>query len=437
MPRVPSYSVRLILNTALWLTGLGLVVRASGAVKEIIFARAFGVSAETDAFILAITYATFLPIILGGALATALIAELARWRQESKARLASLSRWIVVASLFCAVLTYLLAPWLLPAIFNVAPEALDKCVAYARMLAPLAFAMVMSTAMGALLNSAKQFYVPAISALATPVIMMVTIFVMAERWGVDAAVYGMVAGGLIEALVLALRIFPQRDYFFSAGSATVDGGFQLDFFKAVAVLSLAATIAALFTVVDQIFLSRLETGAVTHFNYASKVNSLLIGIFGTAFSVAIYPYLSDLAAQRDSAGLKRLTWHLAAVVLPVMGCATLVVYVFSYQIVELLFARGNFTQASVAEVSVIQRIFALQLVFYVAGLLVMRVLNAMGSTRVVFVVSCVGLAATALFDWLFYRSMGAGGIALSAVLTSAVSFVVAAFFVKSALARPG
>ena len=70
-----AHSVRFILNTALWLTALGLVVRASGAVKEIVFAGAFGVSAATDAFVVAVTYSTLAPTVIGAAVGTALIAH--------------------------------------------------------------------------------------------------------------------------------------------------------------------------------------------------------------------------------------------------------------------------------------------------------------------------------------------------------------------------
>src|SRR5687768_2967115 len=129
-----THSVRLILNTALWLTALGVVVRASGAIKEIIFAGAFGVSRDTDAFVLAVTYATFLPAVLGGAIATALVAHLSNVRAQgsrlSSAGLASMLQWISIAGVVCAILIYLLAPVLLAALFSLGGEQLDKAVAF-------------------------------------------------------------------------------------------------------------------------------------------------------------------------------------------------------------------------------------------------------------------------------------------------------------------
>src|SRR6476661_2520432 len=86
----PAHSVRFILNTALWLTALGLVVRASGALKEIVFAGAFGVSAATDAFVVAVTYATLAPTVIGAAVGTALIAHLARAHRDGPQALGAL-----------------------------------------------------------------------------------------------------------------------------------------------------------------------------------------------------------------------------------------------------------------------------------------------------------------------------------------------------------
>lgn len=436
MPAASSSSVRLILNTALLLTGLGMIVRASGAVKEILFARAFGVSAHTDAFVLAVTYATFLPTVLGGSISTALIAERSRNAAEGIADLATLSAWVLAVACVCGVCVYALAPWVMATFFSLSGEELARAAAYSRVLSPLGFAMVLSLAMAGLLNSEKQFYIAGISALATPVFTMIGILALAPAWGVEAAAWGMVAGALAEVAVLGARIGTQRRTLFAhirRGAATPR---ERIFWRSVAVLSFAGVVAAVSPVIDQIFLAKLETGAISNLNYASKVNSLLIGLFGTAFGAAIYPYLSDHAARRDLPNLKRLTWKLALVVVPASAATSLLVYVFSYEIVRILFARGNFTDAAALEVSAIQQIFALQLVFYVAGLLAMRVLNAAGAAKFVLVISCIGVAANALFDWLFYESLGARGIALASVLTSVVSLVVSMLFIKPALTRP-
>jgi putative peptidoglycan lipid II flippase len=426
-------SVRFILNTALVLTALGMVVRASSAVKEIIFARAFGVSAETDAFVLAVTYATFLPTVLGGSVATALIAELAKAKAAADVELAALARWVVIAACLCAFCIYVSAPMVMSTLFNLAGDDLVRAVSYARVLTPLGFTMVVSVAMDGLLNSAKQFYVPGITALATPVFTLFAILGLSGTLGVEAAAWGMVFGGAVEVLVLASRIGSQRDTFFPRRGKLLSKQQEWAFWRSVAVLSFAAAVASASPIIDQVFLAKMQTGAITSLNYASKVNSLIIGIFGAAFGAAIYPYLSDLAAQRDAGALKRLTWRLAGVVLPITGLTSVLVYVFSYDIVELLFARGNFTQAAVVDVSAIQQIFAFQLVFYVAGLLAMRVLNAAGASRFVLVIACIGVVSTGLLDWLFYESMGARGIALAAVLTSIVSLIVSLLFIRPAL----
>jgi putative peptidoglycan lipid II flippase len=319
-------------------------------------------------------------------------------------------------------------------LFSLSGDDLARATRYSHVLSPLGFAMALSLAMNGLLNSEKQFYFAGISALATPVFTMLGIVALSGSWGVEATAWGMVAGATVEALVLAVRISAQRALFFPRHGRARAIDREWIFWRSVAVLSFAAAVAAVSPIIDQVFLARLDTGAITNLNYASKVNSLLIGLFGTAFGAAIYPYLSDHAAQRDLAGLKRLTWRLALVVVPVSAMTTLLVYIFSYDIVAILFARGNFTRQAALEVAEIQRMFAFQLVFYVAGLLAMRVLNAAGAARFVLLISCIGVVSNALFDWLFYESLGARGIALAGVLTSVVSLVMSVLLIKPALA---
>ena len=156
-----------------------MIVRASGAVKEILFARAFGVSVYTDAFVLAVTYATFLPTVLGGSIATALIAERARALADGVTDLTRLAVWVLIASCVCAACVYAFAPWAMSTLFSLTGDELARASAYSRILSPLGFAMVLSVAMAGLLNSAKQFYFAGISALATPVLTMIAILALA------------------------------------------------------------------------------------------------------------------------------------------------------------------------------------------------------------------------------------------------------------------
>jgi putative peptidoglycan lipid II flippase len=431
-----TYSLKLILNSALWLTAAGVLVRGCGAIREIVFAAGFGVSRDTDCFLLAATYASLLPTVLGGAIATALIARLARLGPAVTAAstLVPLMRGICLAGVAVTAAIYLLAPTVLPLLFSLEGADLERTVSYARILAPLGVTMVLSASMDAILNSAKQFFVPGITSAATPIFMIAAIVAVGGEWGVEAAAWGMVGGGLAEVAVLMLAI-QGRTTLFAKRDGHPQSPSGSDFWRAVAFLAISGGIAALAPVIDQMFLAKLETGAITTFNYASKVNSLLIGLFGTAFGVAIYPYLSDLAAQRDTRALRHLAGRITALVVPVTFVASLLVYVFSHEIVQLLFARGNFTRSDTYLVAHIQQIFAFQLVFYVAGLVAMRVLNALGAADFVLWIACLGIVTGTFFNWLLYERLGAGGIALSAVLTSIASLAFALIFIRAALKR--
>lgn len=432
----PAHSAKVILNIAFSLTAVGLVVRAASAVKEIVFAGAFGASADTDSFVLAFTYATFLASVLGGGLGTILITALADTKASLRGRgLATVARWAGAVAILCAVGIYVFAPHALSILFGLQGEELAKATIYARVMAPLGATLLMCSAMEALLHSEKRFYLAGFTPLVTPVLIMLAIFLVAGEIGVESVAWGTALGGVSELAILAARVYWQRNVLFHARTGEVEGGAGWLFWKSAGLLSLAIAIAGMTPMVDQLFLAKLETGAITHFSYAYKVNSVLIGLLGTAFTVTVYPYLSDLAAHHDLPALKRLVWRLAAVVLPITSLATSLVYVYSYELVELLFARGKFTADDVLRVGAIQRVFCFQLVFYIAMTIAMPMLNAMQATRSVFYLSCLNLGSTTFFNWLFYRDLGAAGIALSAVLASAVGLLGALLFLRAALRR--
>ena len=106
--------------------------------KEIVFAAVFGVSRATDLFVLAFTYAVFLPQIVAAAIATALVAQLSGRNGAllpAPDALRGTTRRVLACAAAAAGLTYVFAPAAMGLLFRLEGAELDEAVLYARVLA--------------------------------------------------------------------------------------------------------------------------------------------------------------------------------------------------------------------------------------------------------------------------------------------------------------
>ena len=79
--------------------------------------------------------------------------------------------------------------------------------------------------------------------------------------------------------------------------------------------------------------------------------------------------------------------------------------------------------------------FALQIPFYVAGILGVRLLNALGMSRSIMLICAANLLVNVLGNLLLMRWMGVAGIALSTSLVYLVSFAQVFYVIGRELCR--
>ena len=92
---------------------------------------------------------------------------------------------------------------------------------------------------------------------------------------------------------------------------------------------------------------------------------------------------------------------------------TIVLIAFSEIIVKILFQRGSFTAIDTQLVAQIQSFFALQIPFYTAGILVVRLILAMQINIIIMWGSACNLIINIVLDYVFAKWIGITGIALS------------------------
>lgn len=398
--------------------------KAIGLVKEMLIAARFGTGPDLDAFLMALAIPTFAINVVVGvlpmALTPAFIAARDRGGLQDARQLAGTAfrqtyRVMVVLALLLAGLSIVLAG--LPG-SGLTDAARDRIPLMALILIPFTVLQGASAAWTGVLAAEGAFAIGALATACLPVMMLLSVLFLSASLGVTSIAVGLVAGCIVQAILLGLMLRRRGLSLWEHGASLRDVNRQY----------LPAIGGAIFTsgcgLVDQLMASSLPSGAVSTIAYSSKLVSVGMGIAIVAIGTPLLPHLARLAGRGEWLALRAFQRRASVYVLMITIPASVLLALLSEPIVRLAFERGAFTAADTARVGLVQSFYMLQLPGQFLAVIYARSIAAMRLTVLLTSVAIVSLVVNVGGNLLFMRYMGAPGIALSTATVQTVSAAI-------------
>jgi len=418
---------------------LNTLLIGSSTVRELLFAREFGVSGDVDALLFAYAVPVFVTGVLGVAFASGVVPTLVRIREtEGHDVAASFFTQLIVLTvlLFAAVAVLLLAVFplavtLLASHFRPAEIALT--IGLFRIMAPVVVLSGINGQMSAVLAGVERFGAATATPAITPALVAVALALGHGHISVAGVALAIVAGAALESAALAAALHRCRMWRRP----------RLDAHPAIAILSrqygalvIGSLMMSLTTIVDQSMAMLLGPEAVSTLAYGNRVVSAAAGLAALAVGTAVMPYFSKMVAADDRAALRKSVRTFVVLLLAVTAPVAAALIVFAVPIVRLLFQRGQFTQADTLAVARVQQYLALEIPFYAAGIPLVRAISALRANHILTIGCAINLVTCVVLNYIFGRWIGVAGIALSTSAVYAVSFVFALTMLRRLLMRP-
>ncbi len=395
--------------------GTGFVKVASVG-KELVVAWKFGTADDLDAFFIALLVPFLITNVIAGSFNAALIPTYIRVREQSGIKAAQklfsgALAWSLGLLGITTVLMLATAPLYLPKMAaGFSAEKLDLTYKLLCAIAPIILLTGIMTIWGAVLNAGEQFALVAVAPIITPVITMLFLFGI-NSWGVFSLAFGLVCGQLLEMIVVGIALRRQ-------GISLLPKWYGFDTHLSEVAGQYAPMIAGAFLMcstglVDQSMAAMLPSGSVASLNYGNRIISLPITITSTALSTAVIPYFSKMVAREDWTTLRHTLKHYLGLIFAFTIPLTGLIILFSEPIVQLLLQRGSFTANDTHLVAQIQACYAFQIPFYIASILVVRLISAMRNNQILMWGSGGNLIVNFGLNYLFMQWLGVPGIALS------------------------
>ncbi|MBG1243275.1 virulence factor MviN [Nostoc sp. NZL] len=427
---------RQIFGAAMIVGLLTALVKVAAVGKELVVAQRFGTGDDLDAFLIALLVPSFITNVIAGSFNTALIPTYMQVREQEGIKAAQrLFCGATISGLGLLGITTILmvtsAPLYLPHIAaGFSPEKLDMTFRLLCAIAPFVLLSGIIIIWGAVLNAGERFALAALSPIITPTIS-VLLLLMLKSWGIFALAAGLVCGAAVEITLLGAALHRQ-------GISWLPKWYGFDPHLHQVVSQYLPMIAGGFlmcstSLVDQSMAAMLSPGSVAALSYGNKLIAFPISLATTALSTAVIPYFSKMVASKDWIGTRRTLKRYMQIIFVTTTLLAGFLFIFSEPIVQILFQRGSFTANDTYLVAQIQNSFALQIPFYVAGILAVRLISAMQLNHILMWGSACNLAINIFLNYVFMEWFGVIGIALSTTCVYVFSFCFLTYYVNKKL----
>jgi putative peptidoglycan lipid II flippase len=433
-----------LLRTLAAISSMTMLSRITGLLRETLTARAFGASAYSDAFIIAFRLPNLLRRLFAeGAFSQAFVPILAQYKtqygeERTKSLVDHVATVLLWSTLLVAIVGILTAPWLIywfaPSLRDV-PDPRQAAVVMTRLMFPYICAMSFVALAGGILNTWRQFKIPAFS----PVLLNIS-FIVAALFVVpylEQPIYAMslavIVGGLLQVgiqipALVKIGMLPSLSWNPMVGLRD-EGVRQMLRKMGPALFAVSATQISL--LINMTIASSLGEGKISALSYADRLMEFPIALLGVALGTVLLPSLSKAASAGDKEDISSLlNWGLRLTFMLALPAA-LGMAILARPMIATLFHYGAFDDQALATATG-------PLVAYSVGLLGIVLIKTLSpaffaqqDTRTPVRIALVAVVVTQVLNFVFYffvPQLGVAGLALSlgagACVNAALLYVI-------------
>lgn len=332
-----------------------LASRILALVRDMVVSYYFGAGLVTDAYKAAFSLPDLLYyLIAGGALSSAFIpvfTEYLTLKDEENAWRVFSVFGTVLASLLTLVVVIgeIFTEWLLlPLCPGFPPEKLALTASLTRIILPAQVFFFLGGLMMSTLYARNHFLMPALG----PVVYNIAIIIggmiggalFGSYWGIYGLAWGVIVGAFVGNVLMQIWTLRRIGVRYRPSLDVKHPG-VVKVAKLMLPVLLGLSLPQICMILTRPFASGLGNGPITWLDNANKIMQMPLGIFAQAVSVAIFPTLSALAAQRDYPGLRRqFSLGLRSILFLTIPSAILII-LLAHPITAALFQRGKWTAA--------------------------------------------------------------------------------------------
>ena len=383
-----------------------------GAAKEIAIAYRFGLSEIVDVYVLAFTFAVWIPVaattVLNSIYIT-LVHKLDKTDKDAFTRQFTGLGFVVSGVLTLFLLVAL--PWMMDLMSGqFSTEARLSLRKLAIGFAPIA-GLGFLTALFSSMLLAEEKHANTLFEVIPSLTIVVLVLIWPNHQSINPLLWGTLIGFGLQAAGLYLLLLQSK--LFKAPQLSFNSPGWLRFKQDIGIVFIGQFAMSFIEPISSVIAAELGPGNVSGLGYSNRILALFLTLGGTTIARAILPVLSKNQNQEKTQIRLGVQWSLIMLIAGVI-CAT-ITWILAPQIVKLLLERGAFNADNTATISNAVRLGVIQFPFFFSGIVLAQLFMSLRLYKFVMVSSFIAVVVKVIFSLLLVRHYEFAGIVLANV----------------------
>ncbi|ABR31451.1 membrane protein [Thermosipho melanesiensis] len=392
--------------------------RILGLLRDVFFAKYFGVSYLLDAYFISIMFPFFLRKVFGeGAMSSAFV-PLYSEKKEKDEFLSSVINGFSLIIFTLLSITYIF-PEIIVNLFGAGATQQTKEIAANLIFitAPATYFIFLWAISYSIYNTKDSFFWPALTPSISNIFIIIGIL-FSKKYGIYAPTIGFLIGSIIMFFSLSKSLFSHRYYFTLKYFPEFIRYFIPTFFT--------MTISQVNTIVDMNVSSFFSEGSISYLQYASRFYLLPYGLFAVSVSTVV---LSKISSNRHLFK-NHVNNALKTTLLFTIPSSVGLIYL-SQEIIKFFYEHGQFSQNDTLITSKILIAYSIGLPFYGIYSTISRSFHAMKNTKIPFYATLYVSISNIALDLIFGIKWGPTGVAFATSIAGMIGSIYLIFKIKT------
>ncbi len=417
--KTESYKKGIALSTILNVFSKGL-----SFFSTILIAYYFGTSLETDIYFFILSIVTSISMFVTGCTTSVVIPEVMHLNENGQKEDAlKITNTILFAFIIITIIPAFLFSILPVQVFSRISQFNDATILehrfYFSVSSLLLILLTINTYLKEVLSIYRYFTLPMVISVINSMFIIISILLLKKYAGMKCVIAGLILGNSINLFMLVWTLYKYVGWRFNAITFKIPGIFLRRIFYSQA--GYAATAGNV--MVQSYLLSGVSAGLIAALNFARQVSDIPGNFLTVQFSAVSGIKFNELTARRQFSDLdeafRKSTSFLLSVLCPICG----IIFLFNKEIVEVLFGRGVFSSASIADTAILCKLFILSSPLIAIIFLSTRILIAAKKIRQSFWYQIGSNLLSILIMFLLFPRYGAKTIPVTIFIAYGLSII--------------
>lgn len=252
-----------------------------------------------------------------------------------------------------------------------------------------------------------------------PIVAIICLIYYRDVFGSNVLAIGLLLGSFASFLYTLVTSILQKVIFLDTLKINDNMKLMLQQYPAKATSGL---LTGLNPFVDQFFAAQLAVGSIAAINYGKKIPAFIVGILIMAIGNVLLPHFSRQINTNPRLAYNQL-FRILKTIFALGSILTIMIILFSDNIIHILFERNEFTANDTIVVSKIQQIAFAYVPFYLCTLICVKFLTAINKNRFMAWTSFWNLLVNLIMNVILMQYYGVYGL----VMSTTIVYIIASF----------